>query len=328
MAKRFAQNLRMHLKMGKIGLRAFLSTKHPILVHLIPMRKCNLECAYCNEYDKVSSPVPSGEMFRRVDKLAELGSSIISISGGEPLLHPDLDRIIERIGSRGMQPEMITNGYLLNEDRIKRLNEVGLARMQISIDNVLPDKVSKKSLKVLDKKLVLMARHAAFAININSVIGAGVKHPEDAITIARRARELGFSTTLGIIHDECGRLRKLNEQERSVWKEAKRLRWASFGWFYRFQDHLAQNKANKWRCRAGARFLYICEDGLVHYCSQQRGNPGIPLSKYTKEHIEHAFNCAKPCAPFCTISCVHTVAAFDSWRRPQYHSADLRAEAK
>ena len=52
-------------------------------------------------------------MFRRVDKLAELGTSVITISGGEPLLHPELDDIIRRIRKHGMIAGMITNGYLL-----------------------------------------------------------------------------------------------------------------------------------------------------------------------------------------------------------------------
>jgi hypothetical protein len=48
---------------------------------------------------------------------------------------------------------LITNGYLLSRDRIRRLNRAGLDHLQISIDNVTPDEVSKKSLKVLDQKL-------------------------------------------------------------------------------------------------------------------------------------------------------------------------------
>ena len=48
-----------------------------------------------------------------------------------------------------------------------------------------------------------------------------------------------------------------------------------------FQDNLADGKPNEWRCRAGARYLYVCENGLVHYCSQQRGYPGMPLETYT-----------------------------------------------
>jgi len=136
---------------------AFASTDHPLLAHIIPVRRCNLACEYCNEYDDFSKPVPTETMFQRVDKLAALGTAVITISGGEPLLHPELDEIIARIRKRGMIAGMITNGYLLVAERIQRLNRAGLEWLQISIDNVTPDDVSKKSLKVLDKKLELLA---------------------------------------------------------------------------------------------------------------------------------------------------------------------------
>ena len=84
-------------------------------------------------------------MERRIDELGRLGTSVITISGGEPLLHPDLDRVIARIRKTGAIAGMITNGYLLMPDRIERLNRAGLDHMQISIDNVMPDDVSKKS---------------------------------------------------------------------------------------------------------------------------------------------------------------------------------------
>ena len=76
----------------------------------------------------------------------------------------------------------------------------------------------------------------------------------------------------------------------------------------RFQDNIAQGRPNQWRCRAGARYLYICEDGLVHYCSQQRGYPGIPLEKYTVDDIRREYLTEKSCAPHCTVSCVHQVS--------------------
>ena len=75
---------------------------------------------------------------------------------------------------------------------IERLNRAGLDHMQISIDNVQPDDVSKKSLKVLDQKLRLLAEYAEFPVVINSVLGSGVRNPEDALTVAHRAIELGF----------------------------------------------------------------------------------------------------------------------------------------
>jgi MoaA/NifB/PqqE/SkfB family radical SAM enzyme len=298
--------------------RAFTSTDHPLLAHLIPIRRCNLACEYCNEYDDFSQPVPTETMFRRVDKLAELGTAIITISGGEPLLHPELDEIIRRIRKHRMIAGLITNGYLLVADRIERLNKAGLEWLQISIDNVTPDDISKKSLKVLDKKLELLARYSDFHVNINSVVGGGVRNPQDALTIGKRALELGFSSTIGIIHDGSGQLQPLGDEERRVYHEMKTMEKRSFTRVNAFQDNIAQGRPNQWRCRAGSRYLYICEDGLVHYCSQQRGYPGIPLEKYGVADIRREYVTEKSCASHCTVSCVHQVSIFDSWRAPQH----------
>jgi len=211
--RRHALALHRNLRGVSMIARAFVSTDHPLLAHIIPIRRCNLACEYCNEYDAFSKPVPTETMFARVDKLGALGTSVITISGGEPLLHPELDGIIRRIRKRGMIAGLITNGYLLVAERIQRLNRAGLEWLQISIDNVTPDDVSKKSLKVLDKKLELLAQHADFHVNINSVVGGGVCNPQDALTIGRRALELGFSSTIGIIHDGGGQLQPLGDDE-------------------------------------------------------------------------------------------------------------------
>ncbi len=297
--------------------RGALSTRHPIMAHIIPIRRCNLACAYCNEYDDVSKPVPTDVVISRINKLADLGTSILTLSGGEPMLHPDLDDIIAAMRRRGVMACMITNGYLLMPDRIERLNKAGLDHMQISIDNVMPDDVSKKSLKVLDKKLQMLAEYADFHVNINSVVGGGIHNPEDALVVGRRAIELGFSATVGIIHDGDGQLKPLGEREREIYHEMKALENRHFAQFNFFQDAIAQGKPNDWKCRAGARYMYICEDGLVHYCSQQRGYPGTPLDQYTQEDIRREYLSEKPCAPYCTVSCVHYVSYFDFWRAPQ-----------
>ncbi|HTB12651.1 MAG TPA: radical SAM protein [Bryobacteraceae bacterium] len=287
------------------------------MAHIIPIRRCNLSCTYCNEYDDFSPPVPKEMMIQRINRLADLGTSILTLSGGEPMLHPDLDEIIAAMRRRGVIAGMITNGYLLMPDRIKRLNQAGLDHMQISIDNVKPDDVSKKSLKVLDKKLQMLAEHAEFHVNINSVVGGGIHDPNDALVVGRRAIELGFSATVGIIHDGDGQLRPLGEQERAVYHEMKAMENRHFARLNFFQDAIAQGKPNNWRCRAGARYMYICEDGLVHYCSQQRGYPGTPLEKYTVEDIRREYLTEKSCAPYCTVSCVHYVSYFDFWRGKQ-----------
>jgi len=314
---KLSTRLRIYAREFGFCARGLLFTGHPVLAHVIPMRRCNLACGYCNEYDDYSKPVPADVMFSRLDKLADLGTTAIIISGGEPLMHPEIEQIIKKIRRRGMLACLITNGYLLTREKIQGLNKAGLEYMQISIDNVVPDEVSKKSLKVLDKKLVWLSELARFRVNINSVIGGGIKTPEDALTIGSRAVELGFSTSLGIIHDGLGTLKPLKGAERDIYSAMREMGKKGHTRVRSFQENLVDGKPNKWRCRAGARYLYICEDGLVHYCSQQRGYPAVPLETYTREDIRREYLTKKACAPYCTIACVHQVATFDNWRAPQ-----------
>jgi len=315
-ARRLKAAARKARELAIIG-HALASTRHPVMAQIVPMRFCNLSCAYCNEYDKVSQPVPLDEMLRRIDHLGRLGTSIITISGGEPTTHPDLDDIIRRIRHNGALAGMITNGYYLVPERIKRLNDAGLDHLQISIDNVEPDEISKKSLKVLDRKLQWLAEYADFHVNINSVVGGGIKDPQDALTIGRRAIELGFTSTIGIIHDGGGQLKPLGPEERRVREEMRSWKKKNYSRFNQFQEAIANGEPNEWRCRAGSRYLYICEKGLVHYCSQQRGYPGTPLADYTQADLDREFLTEKSCAPNCTISCVHQISHIDHWRAPQ-----------
>jgi MoaA/NifB/PqqE/SkfB family radical SAM enzyme len=311
--------LAAHRKLREFRMiaKGLVSTKHPLLVHIIPIRRCNLACTYCNEFDDFSKPVPLEEMFRRIDRLGKMGTAIVTISGGEPLLHPELDTIIGRIRKNGIMAGMITNGYLLTADRIEKLNRAGLEYLQISIDNAMPDDVSKKSLKVLDQKLKLLAEHAEFQVNINSVLGSGIKNPEDALAVANRAVNLGFTSTVGILHDGNGQLQALGNREREIFEEIMALGKRSFTRVNGFQHNIAAGRENDWRCRAGSRYLYVCEDGLVHYCSQQRGYPGIPLADYTDLQRHREFLTKKGCAPRCTVSCVHQISTMDYWRAPQ-----------
>src|SRR5437588_158995 len=192
---------------------ALASTEHPVMAHIIPMRRCNLSCAYCNEYDD-------------------------------------------------------------------------------------------------------------FHVNLNSVVGGGIHNPQDALTVSTRAIELGFTSTVGIIHDGDGQLRPLSPEEISVYEQIMEFEKKNYSQFNHFQKNIAYGRPNDWRCRAGARYLYICENGLVHYCSQQRGYPGVPLSTYSIDDIRREYLTEKGCAPHCTVSCVHQISYIDHWRSPQ-HSADL-----
>lgn len=314
---RSVRRLHRRFRQARMLAAAFRFPYAPIAAHLIPIRRCNLSCAYCNEYDDHSAPVPTQELLRRIDRLADLGTGIVTMSGGEPLLHPSLDEIVRHIRRRGMIATVITNAYLLSVGRIERLNRAGLDHLQISIDNLAPDEVSKKSLKLLDTKLEWLRAHADFDVTINAVVGAGIRNPADALVIAERASALGFSTAAGILHDREGQLLPLDTRHREVLESIVGLGKSTFDFanYNRFQRNLSLGLPNRWHCRAGSRYLYVCEDGLVHWCSQQRGHPAIPLERYSRNDLEREYHTVKRCAPFCTVGCVHRVAQVDDLRQ-------------
>jgi MoaA/NifB/PqqE/SkfB family radical SAM enzyme len=316
------------LREARMFARAMHSRRHPILAQIVAIRRCNLACTYCNESDAASPPVPLPLMLRRVDLLAGLGTGIITVTGGEPLLHPELDEIILRIRQRKAIAVVLTNGLLLTADRIRRLNRAGLDYLQMSIDNVVPDEASKKSLNSLELKLELLRAHAQFSVTINSVLGSPVRDPRDALIIASRALALGFTSTVGILHDRAGQLSPLAPGHAAVYKKIidRNQAMFSFAQYELFQRNISLGLANNWHCRAGGRFLYVCQDGLVHYCSQQRGRPGTPLERYRPSDLEREAARQKPCAPLCTISCVQQTAVLDRFREePRQVLSDMIA---
>ena len=306
-------------------VRGLAGTDHPLLVHVVPIRRCNIDCGYCNEYDKVSEPVETAQMIARIDKLASLGTSVVAFSGGEPMLHPDLDELIRRIRTRGMIAGLITNGYLLSPKRIDALNEAGLDYLQISIDNVEPDHVSKKSLRLLDMKLRWLAERAHFDININSVVGGGIKNPEDARTINTRAQQLGFSTSIGIIHDGSGLLKPLGSAERAVFDAVMNQidgRRQVFKNLYSGIRRVPDESGGRQPKPVGlprrcALSVYLREGprALVLAATRHTGSPaGLVYAGRTFSGNSWP---PKWCAPMCTIGCVHRVSTMDYWRKPQ-----------
>ncbi len=299
--------------------RAVGSRYNPLLAQVVVTRRCNLSCGYCNEYDSVSPPVPLPDLLERVDRLAALRTASITFTGGEPLLHPELDQAVRVARGHGMIVTTITNGFRLTRDWIERLNDAGLQGMQISVDNLEPDEVSMKSLASVENKLALLARHARFKVNVNSVLGISEERTQDVVAVARVAASHGLQHSVGVLHDHSGILKPLSAGQMQAYRQVTRISPSLVhGLNYRlFQKNLMQGRPNDWKCRAGARYLYVTEDGRVHWCSQQRGHPDIPLAQYSREDIRRQFHTPKSCSPTCTLSCVHQMSMFDRYRGTQ-----------
>jgi MoaA/NifB/PqqE/SkfB family radical SAM enzyme len=184
---------------------AILSPSKPVLVQLVVTRRCNLACGYCNEFDHVSPPVDTRDLIERIDQIADAGTVVLTLTGGEPLLHPMLDELIRHAVSRGMVCTSITNGYTLTSRWIERLNDSGLTILQVSIDNLEPNEVSEKSWSSLKERLALLRDHAKFKVTVNAVLGSS--NLEETREVVQGVDEMGFYMTVGLMHDQEGRTR-------------------------------------------------------------------------------------------------------------------------
>jgi len=279
---------------------------------MVITRRCNVDCGYCNEYDKTSPPVPKETVQRWIDKLAEFSCLFVEFTGGETLLHPDLVELVAYMSSYGF-PErwIITNGYLLSADLIDRLGDAGLTHLQISIDGVTPNATTVKVLKPLRKKLETLAARARFTVQVNAVLGATNAH--EALEVATVARDLGFRPRVSVVHDGEGQM-SLDEASKAVLRELSHTlgrRWKEAG---DYRSRLLREGRADFHCRAGSRYLYIDEFGLVNWCSQQRGIYTKPFLEYTWDDLREQFHTKKGCAPTCTVGCVRTASRFDEWR--------------
>ncbi|MDG3439134.1 radical SAM protein [Nitrospirillum amazonense] len=301
----------------RFAARAVGQRYTPLLAQVVVTRRCNLACGYCNEYDDFSPPVPLKDLLARVDHLAALKTSSITFTGGEPLLNPDLDKAVRHARQKGMIVTTITNGFRLTKEWIDRLNAAGLQGMQISIDNLEPDEISMKSLKSVEGKLELLSKHALFKVNVNSVLGVTGERTQDVVTVAETAAKFGLQHSVGVLHDGSGTLKPLSPAQMLAYEKVTQISPSLVHTLnYRlFQKNLMNGQANDWQCRAGARYLYVTEDGRVHWCSQQRGYPNKPLLDYTLEDIKREYHTEKGCAPTCTLSCVHQMSMFDRRRQ-------------
>ena len=296
--------------------RAFIRPETPILAQLVVIRRCNLSCTYCTEYDDHSPPVPVEQLLARVDHIATLGTLVLTLTGGEPFLHPELDTVAARAREHGMVVTSISNAYPITRKWIERMNRAGLSLLQVSVDNIEPNEVSQKSWSKIRKKLMLLRDHAAFNVNVNAVLGSS---PQDQTReLVKKIRELGFYMTVGMLHDDKGQIDTglIGKSLPEFYDEIRALchKSAFHGFGEGWEDKMLRNEESSWRCRAGARYLYVDEFGKVNYCSQRMGEPGVGVLEYTRDHLREAFDRPKGCESRCTVACVRRASSLDEWR--------------
>lgn len=291
----------------------------PFLTQMVVIRRCNLSCGYCSEYDKTSDPVPVEVLEAQLRKLKELGTFGICLTGGEPTLHPDLPRLIRTCRQlRFRHTSMISNGFFLRPELIETLNQAGLQRMQVSIDGVHPNETTQKVLNNLKKRLQWLRDHARFKVVISSVIGAAP--PEEAEEVVSFVRQLGFTARVLLVHDSQGQLKLSSEELKTFERIVDTLPRIS-GEPSDYRKKLVRGRPAPFKCRAGSRYLYVDEFGRVNWCSQTRTVWSKALMDYTLKDLRDQFYTYKSCHATCTLNCARSNSYIDGWRRqPGFNS--------
>ena len=302
------------LKVAVNVASAALDRDRPLITHLVITRRCNLSCGYCFEYDKTSKPVPLAELKARIDHLAVLRSVFVTLTGGESLMHPQAAELVAYVKQKGMTPFLNTNGYLLTKQIIRDLNAAGLYGLQLSIDNAIPNAVSKKSLKPLMPKLRLLKQYAKFHVRINTVIGSSP--PAEALEVAKTVTAFGFHSNISLVREASGALAPTTPEIRATYDEIRKLGKSRLPSFMddTYTQTLLDHGTMQWKCRAGARTFLVDEFGLTHMCAPRASSASKPLLDYTVDDIRAAFDAPKSCAATCPISYAHHASKLDGWR--------------
>ncbi len=279
---------------------------------MVVVRRCNLACGYCNEFDDSSPPVDTSVLKARIDKIDDLGAFSLELTGGEPLLHPDLTELVAHAKTKRFRKVMlISNVFLMDERKIEALNRAGLDDLQVSVDGVKPNDVTIKVLKSVRPKLELLARLARFRVTLSGVIGSAA--PEEALEVVLYAKEKGFRPRVLLIHGADGQLR-LTPEQMDLYRRIRREIGDRFNEAHDYRTKLMEGKAAPFKCRAGSRYLYVDEFGVVRWCSQTFQDFGIPLEQYSEADLRRQFMTQKPCTDQCTLGCARTTSAYDQWR--------------
>jgi MoaA/NifB/PqqE/SkfB family radical SAM enzyme len=239
----------------------------------------------------------------RIDHCARLGCLHTDLIGGEPMLHPDLVRLMGYVTQKGMTTGMTTNGFLLTEDRLKELIDAGMGKIQISVDALNPTRETPKSLKTLRKKIEMVARYPIW-FRVNTVIcDQTVDEVED---VANLCFDLGVTINFSCVHDR-GRLVLTNAArylEKVRWlKEQKRQGKAVATPYYliHYFEEALQGRTIDWTCEAGNKCFYISPEGNFHFCYHIPSTR--PFLSVTNEELA-GYRTKKGCEKDCGVDCV------------------------
>ena len=286
-----------------------LVDRKPLQCSLYVTDRCNLDCAYCTEYNN-SRPHPSIKDLKNwARKIRELGTMRIALVGGEPLTHPDIVELVRYCRELGFATSLTTNGFLLTREKVRALEEAGLQVMQISVDRMTPSPITKKSFKTVLPKLDYF-RDSKIRLHITGVIC------KDTLPESRAVLETGLSrgipTEVRLVHaDATNRFRvdrgSIGELEAFIESMIERKRAGekihTNEAILRYQLKLLRGETHEWTCTAGYKLFFVSAQGKFWICSMvhtEKDIMDVTLDDLYANNRKK--DCQKGCGVYCAVS--------------------------
>lgn len=316
----------MQVKNLVTAVPRILFTNAPLDAQLIVTRRCNLSCGYCSEYDSFSDPVPTDDLKQRIDALHRLHSANITMLGGEPLMHPDIAELVAYAG-RKSNTSVVTNGFLLRNGVIEALNNAGLNNLTVSVDTLHadPSRYIQKSFRSLKTRLERLQRLAHFDVHVTAVLCESSK--DDFKQLMCEIEAFGFRMSVNLIHNHKGYVTIEGQPYLDLYEHFYREGQPFTYLDYEYGKKLLQGERPDWKCRAGARYLYVDEHGDVQLCASQLGRLGKPILEYTAADLREHSSTYKGCEEGCSVGCAFRCSLVDD-DKPQFVKAVLKGFVK
>src|SRR6266496_3261870 len=286
-----------------------LLDRKPLQCSLYVTDRCNLDCAYCTEYDN-SRPHPSLDDLKKwIRKIRELGTMRIALVGGEPLVHPNIVELVRYCRELGFATSLTTNGFLLTRKLVAELEDAGLQVMQISVDRMTPSPITKKTFKTILPKLDYF-RDSKISLHITGVICADTLPESQAVLEAGLSR--GIPTEVRLLHaDPLHQFRvdrgRQEELERFIDSMIERKRRGekihTSEAILNYQRSLLHGERVEWTCMAGYKLFFVSAQGKFWLCSMVHTDKHIMdvtlddlYANYRKK------SCQEGCGVYCAVS--------------------------
>jgi len=206
-------------------------TGHPLrMIAWELTRSCNLACVHCRAsaaYGPYEGELSTQEVFRVMDNIASFSKPVIILTGGEPLLRPDIFDLASYGTGKGFRMVMATNGTLFNEEIVQKMKTSGIQRISISIDGPTAEThdAFRKVKGSFEGSLrgIEMAKKGGIEFQINTTI--------TQINLHLIPEILGLAVSLGAVALHIfllvptGRGKQLKDQEISALDYEKTLHW-------------------------------------------------------------------------------------------------------